>query len=306
MTSRTEAPAARLACRDKRGEKSVTVHFAFFMAGAGVEFVLVEVLALLSVLAVIGVHRFGGNDDVIDGGVTRLRLIGRHAATIIGAPPLSCTPASAGGPAGRRPAISMLHPAAAGVLERVLRWLQGKRTWGLGGEVVMQRSGWWHGGVAAVAVCAALVGPIGLPVASATGLSTVTVDGTTHVAGLGPVDVGVTAAGSPGGPVTGLVTAQTIIGATPVRVLGPVTCLIVRGSTASVSFVVAGITPPVLPPAIANRTVMDLTVQQGGDGRPSRIGVRGPLAIPASVSAAQCDPGPAPSVLTGTVDVRDA
>ena len=58
----------------------VAVYLGLFVAGTGVELVLIDVLALLGVLAVVGVDGFGWHHDVVDGGLGR--CVVAHVVTV--------------------------------------------------------------------------------------------------------------------------------------------------------------------------------------------------------------------------------
>ena len=67
---------------------SVVVHLALLVTGAGIELVLVEVLALLGVLAMIGVYRLGRHHDVVDGGL--FGCVVTHTVTVTNDPVRPC------------------------------------------------------------------------------------------------------------------------------------------------------------------------------------------------------------------------
>ncbi len=148
--------------------------------------------------------------------------------------------------------------------------------------------------LAAAASAVALAATLGSGAAHAAP-ATVSIDGNMQVLGLNVLHVD--AQGTGDGPATGTYEAHARLGnmPLPIKVVGPVTCLTVRGDTVSLIYPITNAEPVMVfqPDAMA----IQITVAKG---TPNRIGYGVPM--PTS-SFKGCEPGPTPLVFDGTIDI---
>lgn len=102
------------------------------------------------------------------------------------------------------------------------------------------------------------------------------------------------------GMTDGTYTATVLTGMnpTPIQVKGPVTCIYVKGKTASLVYPISDIRPIGLPTGLKDVAAVQITVRQNVEGTTDKVGVVGPLPTD---SFKGCDPAATPFTFTGTV-----
>ncbi|CAM4104277.1 hypothetical protein NONI108955_09185 [Nocardia ninae] len=129
--------------------------------------------------------------------------------------------------------------------------------------------------------------------------ASVSINGNMQVLGMNVLHI--EAQGQGDGPATGTYMAVGQLGnmPLPVKVTGPVTCLTVVGNTVSLVYPISTAQPVMVfaPDAMA----IQITVTKGQGGQPNMIGYG--LPMPTNMLRT-CNPGPAPMVFDGTIDIR--
>ncbi|MCF3938540.1 hypothetical protein VX037_22890 [Gordonia sp. Z-3] len=106
-----------------------------------------------------------------------------------------------------------------------------------------------------------------------------------------------TGAGATGGTYTATVLAGT--DPTPIQVTGPITCIYVKGDTASLVYPISDIKPIGLPAQFKDAAAVQITVREGTDGRSDMVGVNGPML---TSSFTGCAPTDTPFAFDGEIE----